>query len=1056
MPASFHTVFLPIPPRLTTWNSRIHGCGVGVRSEDEDLPNPELCRKDTGEPAPTAKPAPKNSYLSVHPRIPIRVLSPHLPTTHDTEFTDTQELSSSLSPHLSISPPPHHKQSSQMLRLLIIDDNPHDRILAIRALEREFPALQVKEILQEEHLASALETGEFDLVITDYLLRWSDGLAVLRAIKARYPDCPVIMFTNSGDQEIAVEAMKSGLDDYVIKSPKHYIRLAASVRSAWEKTQTKRKVTGLENRLQGLLNQLNVGVFRLTLDGSLLEGNPAFFRLLGLSEKSDARTLQSLDSYFQPEDYAQLLKQLKQNEQIPEREVQLRQANGKEIWVRLSKTYTTIDGQTIIEGLLEDISDAYRQAALRKQAEEERYHREQEFKALAENAPDIIARFDKQFRHLYINPAIKRVTGLSPERFIGKTSTQLGFNEEFYAPWQEKIRQVFTTRQERFFEFEFPAPDGTRYYQSRIVPEFALDGSVESVLAITRDVTESKLAEQALKESESRFRRLVESNMIGCIFWDTSGNITDANDAFLRMVGYTRDDLLAGKLCWKEMTPPEQLHLSERAIAQMRQFGAATPLEKEYIRKEGTRIPVVLGGVLLEGSEDKGVSFVVDLSERKQLENQLRQQAEQLEQANRVKDEFLAVLSHELRSPLNSILGWARLLRTRTLDPATIARAIETIERNAALQTQLIEDLLDVSRILRGKLTLNVSPTNLVSTIQAAIETMRLAAQAKSIDLKFEILDFGLEGSLPTSPTPGASPVLTKASALASEVGLERRKQLYLSNEESQNSNVLVLGDPNRLQQVVWNLLSNAIKFTPSAGQVKVSLKRKGSHAQIQVSDTGKGIQADFLPHVFDYFRQADASSTRAHGGLGLGLAIVRHLVELHGGTVRAESPGEGKGATFTVKLPLMKEHPKTSESRELFKNSPNLAGVRVLVVDDEADTRELISFVLEEYGAKATAVASAREALLALEKFRPDVLVSDIGMPHEDGYSLIRQVRARESKQGKPIPAVALTAYAREEDCKNAIQSGFQRHIPKPVEPNELVVVVGELVGLAEAVERG
>jgi CheY-like chemotaxis protein len=264
------------------------------------------------------------------------------------------------------------------------------------------------------------------------------------------------------------------------------------------------------------------------------------------------------------------------------------------------------------------------------------------------------------------------------------------------------------------------------------------------------------------------------------------------------------------------------------------------------------------------------------------------------------------------------------------------------------------------------------------------------------------------------------------------------------------------LGDPNRLQQVVWNLLSNAIKFTPSAGQVKVSLKRKGSHAQIQVSDTGKGIQADFLPHVFDYFRQADASSTRAHGGLGLGLAIVRHLVELHGGTVRAESPGEGKGATFTVKLPLMKEHPKTSESRELFKNSPNLAGVRVLVVDDEADTRELISFVLEEYGAKATAVASAREALLALEKFRPDVLVSDIGMPHEDGYSLIRQVRARESKQGKPIPAVALTAYAREEDCKNAIQSGFQRHIPKPVEPNELVVVVGELVGLAEAVERG
>ncbi|HEY9607341.1 MAG TPA: response regulator [Allocoleopsis sp.] len=755
-----------------------------------------------------------------------------------------------------------------MLRILIVDDNPHDRILAIRSLEREFPELQVQEVAKAEDLDRALERGDFDVVITDYQLRWSDGLTVFRAIKARFPDCPVIMFTNSGTQEIAVEAMKAGLDDYVLKSSKHYIRLAAAVRLAWKNTEIRRKAAGLENRWQGLLNQLNVGIFRLSEDGALLEANPAFLSLLGLGSLSDSLG-RSMESYFQPEDYARLLHQLKEKGQIRNDEVQLRRADGASIWVRLSETNSRVDGQTIIEGLIEDISDRF-------------------------------------------------------------------------------------------------------------------------------------LAEQALKASESRFRRLVAANMIGCTFWDISGKITDANDAFLRMVGYTRDDLLAGKLNWKTMTPAEQLHLSEQAIVQMREFGAASAFEKDYICSDGSRVPAIFGGVLLEGSEDQGVSFVLDLSERKQLENQLRQQAEQLEQANRLKDEFLAVLSHELRSPLNSILGWAKLLRTRNFDPATMTRAIETIERNATLQTQLIEDLLDVSRILQGKISLNVIPTNLASTIKAALETMHLAAQAKSIQVE---------------------------CLLDSSVGL-------------------VSGDPNRLQQVVWNLLSNAIKFTPPGGRVQISLKNQGSQAQIQVRDTGKGISAEFLPHVFDYFRQADASTTRSQGGLGLGLAIVRHLVELHGGTVSADSPGAGQGATFTVKLPLMNDRVESDRQPESFDNAPDLAGVRVLVVEDDTDSRELITFVLEQYGAEAIAVASTAQALSTLEQLKPDVLVSDIGMPQEDGYALIRKVRANESNPADPIPAVALTAYAREEDYQRAIEAGFQRHIPKPVEPNELVAAVAQLVG--------
>lgn len=896
-----------------------------------------------------------------------------------------------------------------MLRILLIDDNPQDRLLAIRALEQEFPTLQVEQIIKAEDLTLALETGQFDLVITDYQLRWSDGLVVLRAIKSRYPDCPVIMFTNSGSQEIAVEAMKVGLEDYVIKSAKHYIRLAVAVLSAWEKAQTRRKVTGLENRLQCLLNQLDVGVFRQTLDGSLLEGNPAFFQLLGLNEQFRSQAIQSIKSSFLPEDYAQFLNELNEKGQIRNGEVKLRQADGNSIWVRLSLTINTIDGQTVIDGLMEDISD-------RKQAQVELYHREQEFKALVENAPDIIARLDKELRYLYVNPAVEAITGVSPEKLIGKTRAEYEIPEEVFTHWQETTRQVFVTGRECLYESEFPALDGTRYFQTRMVPELALDGTVESVLCIGRDVTDYKLAEQALKESESRFKRLVQSNVIGCIFWDSSGNITDANDAFLQMVGYTREDLLFGKLNWKTMTPVEHLHSSEQAIAQMKQVGAADPLEKEYIRSDGSRVPILLGGVLLEGSQNKGVSFVLDLSEQKQLENQLRQQAEKLEQANRIKDEFLAVLSHELRSPLNSILGWSKLLRSRKLDEATTTRALETIERNATMQTQLIEDLLDVSRILQGKTSLNVCPVDLALTIEAAINTVRLAAQAKSIQIDFLI-----------APTVG-----------------------------------VVLGDPNRLQQVIWNLLSNAIKFTPSEGRVSIHLEHQGTQAQaqIQVSDTGKGISAEFLPHVFEYFRQADSSTTRTQGGLGLGLAIVRHLVELHGGTVSASSSGVGQGATFTVTLPLKIERTQlkdseqvllTVDSAQMLNNPSVLEGKRVLVVDDDTDTRDFYMTVLEQCGASVTAAASVSDALEALKRQHPDVLVSDIGMPGEDGYTLIGKVRALESAGGRHLPAVALTAYAREVDRQQAIAAGFQEHLPKPVEPAELVAVVAHLVGQTE-----
>ncbi len=427
--------------------------------------------------------------------------------------------------------------------------------------------------------------------------------------------------------------------------------------------------------------------------------------------------------------------------------------------------------------------------------------------------------------------------------------------------------------------------------------------------------------------------------------------------------------------------------------------------------------------------------------ERASLIESLQLQTEQLQQANRMKDEFLGILSHELRSPLNAILGWAQLLQRSKLKETQIAKGMETIERNAKAQTQLIEDLLDISRMNRGKLRLNVRTCNLVSIIESSLETVSLAAQSKEIDLKFSVV----------------------ASA---ETQFNQHPK---GNFQAENSIFLVSGDFDRLQQIIWNLLSNAIKFTLPGGRVEVKLsvitdvkclgqisdleqQTTDKYAQIQVIDTGIGISANFLPYVFERFRQADSSSTRTYGGLGLGLAIVRHLVELHGGTIHANSDGEQQGATFTVKLPLLKSPPLSpSTPLPLCSSVPpllSLLGVRVLVVDDQIDSREFITTVLQQYQAEVQAVASVSEALQVIREWKPDVLVSDIGMPQQDGYSLIRKLREQSPELGGNIPAAALTAYARAEDRVRAIQEGYQLHLPKPVEPAELATVVASLVG--------
>ena len=408
--------------------------------------------------------------------------------------------------------------------------------------------------------------------------------------------------------------------------------------------------------------------------------------------------------------------------------------------------------------------------------------------------------------------------------------------------------------------------------------------------------------------------------------------------------------------------------------------------------------------------------------ERAQLYEAERLARETAEAANRVKDEFLAVLSHELRSPLNPILGWTKMLRSRQFDAQMTNRALEAIERNAKLQVQLIEDLLDVSHILQGKLRLNISIVDLVAVIEAALESVRLAAESKSLNLEFV-----REGT----------------------------------------AAVCVAGDAARLQQIVWNLVSNAVKFTPAGGRIEVRLRQVGeagrdreelpdfsssppSYAQIVITDTGKGIDPAFLPFIFDYFRQADSTITRQFGGLGLGLTIVRHLVELHGGTIQAESQGEGQGATFRVWLPLVQSSDRAAPSvRPITPGAiaKRLNHIRILVVDDDMDMREYVEAVLQAAGAQVALASSAGEALAKLSRFRPDVLISDIGLPNVDGYMLLRQIRTLVPELGGQVPAIALTAYAGEYNQQRVLASGFQLHVAKPVEPEVLVAAVVSLL---------
>ncbi len=528
-------------------------------------------------------------------------------------------------------------------------------------------------------------------------------------------------------------------------------------------------------------------------------------------------------------------------------------------------------------------------------------------------------------------------------------------------------------------------------------------GEAIGVIGILRDMRE---LDKARAYAESLIKNAPDPVFVS----DLRGKILQANDAVSELLGFRKDEVLEQSL--SRFISVDETREFMAALREVVVRGITRNARLNPRSASGEIIPTTLNASALRDADDTvigAIGILRDMRAYEMVVRDLEESRRKLDDANRAKDEFLATLSHELRTPLNAILGWVRLLRSGTLDPTGARRGPEIIERNTRVLAQLIEDLLDVSRIITGKLRLDIVSVDLVSVVVAAMEAVQAAADAKAIRL---------EASL--DPCLGPVPA-----------------------------------DPDRLQQVVWNLLTNAIKFTPSGGRVDVGLERADSVARITVSDTGKGIPRELLPFVFDRFRQEETSIGRRHGGLGLGLAIVRHIVELHGGVVRAESPGEGRGASFTVDLPLTAarvgavapEPERRPLDGDTIVRPAVLKGLRVLVVDDEADARDLMRIVLRSSGAEVMAAACAEEAFEQVERWHPDILVSDIGLPGDDGYTLIQKLRSLEADRGRSIPALAVTAYARAEDRTRALSSGFQMHVAKPLEPAHLVAAIASLL---------
>ena len=911
-------------------------------------------------------------------------------------------LEDSAEPSPAANQPDQSKIQNLKSKILLVDDNTDMRDYVRRLLTHQ--GYQVETATDGMAALAMVQQQVPDLVLTDVMMPQLNGFGLLRELRSdpMTQDVPIVLLSARAGEEARIEGLAAGADDYLTK-PFSARELLARVEATLKLAQLRQEAMQQEQALrleaetaqqqvETILSSINDAFYVLDLDWRYTFVNDRLCEIIAMEREQilGHRIWDLFPDTVNTDMYVHFHRAL--NEQTP-----IHAEYFYATWNRWydHRIYPSSDGLTILGT---DITDL-------KQTEQALRQSEEQSRTILESINDGFFALDEDWRFTYVNKAAEILLQRTPGDLVGKILWE-EFPGLIGSEFEQFHRRVMGDRAALSLTAFYP--DHNRWYDVRNYP------SATGATIYFRDVTDQIQAAESLRQTSielerqlQKFNAVMASVPDFIYMFDLSGRFVDANKPLLDLLQKTSAEVI-GKTFAELDYPPDLAIKLQDQIQAVIQTGRLLTDETPFTSASGTKAYEYIFVPIFDtaGRVEMVAGVTRDITEHKQLLQQEQAAREAAETANRIKDEFLAVVSHELRSPLNPILGWSKLLRGGKLDHQQAEHALGIIERNAKMQAQLINDLLDVSRILQGKLSLDASPINLVATIQAAIETVRLAAEAKAIQIQTQL-----------DPDVGN-----------------------------------VSGDSGRLQQVVWNLLSNAVKFTPSGGQIEIRLERCDSQAQITVRDTGKGIDPDFLPYVFDHFRQEDSATTRRFGGLGLGLAIVRYLMELHGGIVQAESLGEGQGSTFTVKLPLMLDQ-STPDSQDVKLAKPplDLQGVQILVVDDDTSSREFTTFLLELHGAVITATASADEAIAALTQIKPSLLLSDIGMPDIDGYMLMRQVRTLPPEQGGQIPAIALTAYAGEIDYQQAIAAGFQKHISKPIEPDTLVEAIASLLGQAQ-----
>jgi PAS domain S-box-containing protein len=788
-----------------------------------------------------------------------------------------------------------------------------------------------------------------------------------------------------------------------------------------------------QSYLAAIVASSDDAIIAKNLDGIIQSCNAAAERLFGYTASElIGKSVRILIPSDRQAEEDEILSRIRRGERVDHFETVRRRKDGRPIDISLTVSPVRDASGTIIgvSKVARDVTERKRTAALLAAQQEW-------FRVTLASIGDGIIACDPEGRVTYMNPVAETLTGWSNDHSQGRA-----FADVFHIVNETTRQRVdnpveLVIRSGRILGLGnhtvLISRDGIeRPIADSAAPILDDTGRVLGVVLVFRDFTEQRRAQEAIAEQREWFETTLESIGDAVIATDARGRIVFMNPVAEHLTGW-RMDAARDRMCTEvfNIVNEKTLHAVENPVKRVLQEGVVVGLANHtlLIAADGTERPIEDSGAPIRDREGRIVGVVLvfrDVTERRRAEVEreaVASERERLlaaertaraeaERANRLKDDFVAMVSHELRTPLNAILGWTELMLKRHDDAALAARGLEIVARNTRLQTQLISDLLDVSRIVSGRLRLDMQSVHLATMIEGAIETVEHTAVAKGV-----FIDRQLDSAI--GP---------------------------------------MAGDPGRLQQVVWNLLSNALKFTPKGGRVRVVLRRTGSQAEIVVEDNGVGIRPDFLPHVFDRFQQADASRARRFGGLGLGLSIVKNLVQFHGGAVRAESEGEGRGARFTITLPLAAPPALTeagltpAASADEITDGVSLAGIRVLLVEDEADAAEFVKQVLEDYGAVVVTAASAREALDIIGADQPDILISDIGLPEMDGYQLLEQVRRKDPADGGGIPAIALTAFARSDDRTRALLAGYQSHLAKPIESTELVATVASFAELAMA----